>query len=120
MPGITIDGNEVLVVYDTVKKAVSAARNGQGPTLIECKTYRWNSHFEGGIENCRTKEEINKWKLKDPIKRYENFLSEEKIMTINDIDKLHNFIREEIDHAVDFAKSSPAPLPADAIKYVTL
>ena len=118
MEGITIDGNDPVIVYNEVKKAVDKARNGKGPTLIEAKTYRWYSHFEGEPDNYRPPEEIKKWKKNDPVLRFENFLVNKNIMTKHDIGILHNEIKKEIDSVVEYAKESPDPLIEDALKFV--
>ena len=78
MPSVSIDGNDVLAVYDEAKKAIEHARNGEGPTFIECKTYRWRGHFEGDMDVYRPKEEIKEWKSKEkePIARFEKYLAE--------------------------------------------
>ncbi|MCD6453443.1 MAG: thiamine pyrophosphate-dependent dehydrogenase E1 component subunit alpha, partial [Dehalococcoidales bacterium] len=68
--GKTVDGNDVLAVYETVAEAVAKARKGEGPTLIECKTYRWRGHFEGDAMTYRTKVEFEDWKKRDPIPRF--------------------------------------------------
>ena len=118
MEGITIDGNDPVVVYNEVKKAVDKARNGNGPTLIEAKTYRWNSHFEGEPDNYRPPEEVKEWKKKEPILRFENLLVNKHIMTKDDIEILHNEIKRDINSAIEFAKESLDPLVEDALKFV--
>ena len=67
MPGVTVDGNDVLTVYDAVKQAVDRARNGGGPSLIETVTYRWRGHSKSDANRYRTKEEIETWKLKSRL-----------------------------------------------------
>lgn len=67
MPGVVVDGNDVLAVYEAVSEAVKRARKGEGPSLVECKTYRWRGHFEGDACTYRCDEELKEWKAKDPI-----------------------------------------------------
>jgi len=108
IPGKVIDGNDVLLVYDTVFEAVDRARVGEGPTLIECKTYRWDPHCFV-IPETRAKEEIEDWKKKDPVSRFEKKLLGEKIITDEDVRTLRFKVMKEIDKAEDFAKNSPYP-----------
>jgi len=108
IPGKVIDGNDVLLVYNTVGEAVGRARTGEGPTLIECKTYRWDPHCFV-IPETRAKEEIEGWKKKDPVSRFEKKLLDEKILTDEDLRKMKSKIMKEIDTAEDFAKNSPYP-----------
>ena len=116
MPGITIDGNDVLAVYETSGKAIEHARAGKGPTLIECKTYRWRGHHEGDPNQgrrYRTMDEIKEWMEKCPIKRFEERLIEEKILTKPKSKKLWEEIQKEIDDSVEYAHQSPFPEPRD-------
>jgi len=108
MPGQSINGNDVIEVYSTVNKAVKRARNGKGPTLIDCKTYRHHTHFEGDIET-RDKKEIEEWTSKDPIDRLENKMLEENIITKEDIESYRDRIQKLVNEAVEFARKSPKP-----------
>jgi pyruvate dehydrogenase E1 component alpha subunit len=113
MPGITVDGNDVLAVYRAAGKAIGQARKGKGPTLIECKTYRWRGHQEGdanqGVGRYRTKEELQEWVKKCPIKRLEEKLIKDNILDQTGIEKVWEKVGKEIDEAVEFAKQSPLP-----------
>ncbi|MBI5602397.1 MAG: thiamine pyrophosphate-dependent dehydrogenase E1 component subunit alpha [Deltaproteobacteria bacterium] len=112
MPGVVVDGNDVIEVYKEAEKAVRRARAKEGPTLIECKTYRWRGHHEGDPNQggrYRTKEEIEAWKEKDPIKRLAQKLIVEKIILKKRLTALEQEINEEIDRAVDFADKSAFP-----------
>ncbi|HEX16600.1 MAG TPA: pyruvate dehydrogenase (acetyl-transferring) E1 component subunit alpha, partial [Deltaproteobacteria bacterium] len=112
MPGVVVDGNDVIAVYKETYKAVKRARAGEGPTLIECKTYRWRGHHEGDPNQgarYRTKEEIEEWKKKCPIKRLEEKLLGEKIATKSTLEEIEKEIQREIDEAVEFAEKSPFP-----------
>lgn len=112
MPGIIVNGNNVLEVHDASMKAVKRARAGEGPTLIECKTYRWRGHHEGDPNQgrrYRTKEEIEAWKKKDPIQQMAGKLSADKVLTKKRMGEIRNEILNEIEEAVTFADESEFP-----------
>jgi len=109
IPGVTVDGNDVFAVYEAANEAVKRARSMQGPTLIECKTYRHRGHFEGDPAIYKPEEEQKEWLAKDPIKRLESFIVENKILTEEEIDEINEEIKREIQDAVEFAESSPEP-----------
>nr|WP_320192450.1 thiamine pyrophosphate-dependent dehydrogenase E1 component subunit alpha [uncultured Desulfobacter sp.] len=113
MPGVVVDGNDVLAVYEAVFEAVKRARNGQGPSLIECKTYRWRGHFEGDACVYRSEAELEAWKEKDPVALYEKKLVEEEIMTTQALEALNKKVRDALDAAVSFALESPLPDVSD-------
>jgi len=117
-PGVSIDGNDVLAVYDAASKAIVRARAGEGPTLIECKTYRWYGHSEIDPAKYRTKEEVESWKKKDPIPRFEKYLFERKVLTDELKAEVAAKITQEINDAVDFADQSPYPAPEEAQGFV--
>jgi len=110
MPGVVVDGNDVLAVHEAVSEAVKRARNGEGPSLIECKTYRWRGHFEGDACTYRCTEELEEWMAKDPIPRFEAKLVESKTISKKEAEKIKERIAKDIDEAVAFAKESPMPL----------
>jgi acetoin:2,6-dichlorophenolindophenol oxidoreductase subunit alpha len=112
IPGVTVDGNDVVEVYEASIRAVKRARAGEGPSLIECKTYRWRGHHEGDPNQgrrYRTTEEIETWKEKDPIKRMADKLIIDKLLTQKKMGDLRNQILEEIEAAVAFANESEFP-----------
>ena len=112
MPGITADGNDVVAVYETSGEAIQRARSGEGPTLIEYKTYRWRGHHTGDPNQgrrYRPMEEIQEWIKKCPIKRLEETLVERKLLNQAKIKKIQGEIEKEIEEAVSFAKESPFP-----------
>ena len=112
MPGVVVDGNDVLEVYEATIKAVGRARAKEGPTLIECKTYRWRGHHEGDPNQggrYRSKEEIEGWKKRDPIERLGNKLIADKLATKKKLGSVEKGILDEIDQAVAFAKESEFP-----------
>lgn len=109
MPGETVDGNDVLAVRTAVDRAVKRAREGDGPSLIENLTYRWRGHSKSDANRYRTKEEIDLWKEKCPIKRFKAQLLDKGILTKEEIDQIEKGAYTLIDAAVDFAKKSPEP-----------
>jgi len=111
MPGISVDGDDVLAVHDAAKRAVNRARKGKGPTLIECKTHRWFGHFAGDKQKYRPPEETETVRKYDPILRFQKRLVEGNILGQRDIDEIEQRIRREIDEAVTFAEESPSPGP---------
>ncbi|WP_372996090.1 thiamine pyrophosphate-dependent dehydrogenase E1 component subunit alpha [Lutispora sp.] len=114
MPGITIDGNDVFKVYETVKGAVERARQGGGPTLIECKTYRIKGHFVGDPEMYRTKEEVNsRFEKNDPIKNFEKKVLSQGLLTKSDLNQVEQKVLKAIEEAVEFARQSPYPEPSE-------
>jgi pyruvate dehydrogenase E1 component alpha subunit len=116
MPGVTVDGNDVIAVYEESGKAIQRARAGEGPTLVECKTYRWRGHHEGDINQggrYRTMEEVQDWMKKCPIKRFGEKLVREKVLDNKQIEQIYQDIGRKIDEAVEFANQSPFPDPKD-------
>jgi len=116
IPGITVDGNDVLAVYEAVGKAFARARKGEGPTLVECKTYRWHGHTEGDPQAYRSKEETEKWMKKDPIPRFREKLIEMGVLTEKKAHEIDREMLEEMDKAVKFAQESPLPAPEEALE----
>ena len=110
IPGVVVDGNDVLAVYEVAEAAVQRARAGQGPTLIECKTYRWRNHTEiQGIPDPRSAQELDEWKDKDPIARLVTSLKEQSLLTEEAWQNLDAEILRAIEDAVAFAQDSPFP-----------
>lgn len=114
-PGKTIDGNDIVEVYDTAEEAIDRARSGLGPTLIEMKTYRWRGHSKSDQEAYRTKDEVEKWKLRDPIKRYESLLVEVGILTQAQIAEMKLAASDTVKESVLFAKASEQPTIDDLL-----
>lgn len=117
-PGLAVDGNDVMAVYEVAKEAVARARKGQGPTLIECKTWRWRGHFEGDPGIYKDAAEQEAWMEKEPVKRYRTFLEENTIMTADEMDAVDKQIDDEIEAAIKYAEESPLPQPEDVAKDV--
>lgn len=119
MPGVTVDGMDVLAVYAAAREAVERARKGEGPTFIECKTYRFKGHYvgEGQRElSYRLPEEVKGWKKMCPIKRFKETLIKEKVISEEIAEKIEKDIEREIEEAVKFAEESPYPLPEEALE----
>ena len=107
-PGLVVDGNDVVSVYEAVQQAVARARAGEGPTLIECKTFRFYPHCMV-IPEHRRKAEVEEWRRKDPIVRFEKRLLEEHRMTHEEQEKIKREVENAIEEAVNFAKESRYP-----------
>jgi pyruvate dehydrogenase E1 component alpha subunit len=123
MPGVVVDGMDVVAVYEAAGEAIDRARSGGGPTLLECKTYRYYDHVgvRGMGLSYRSDEEVLEWQKRDPIDLFEARLSEQGIMSSDDIAKVHQTAQEQIDAAIQFANDSPMPDPSallDDVYYV--
>jgi TPP-dependent pyruvate/acetoin dehydrogenase alpha subunit len=119
MAGVTVDGNDVLEVYAKAGEAIARARRGEGPTLLECLTYRWFGHHEGDPGTAyRTKEEVAKWRESDPIARLRDRSIAESWVTAAEFDKLDAEVREEIDDAATYSIPSPQPDISTALDHV--
>jgi TPP-dependent pyruvate/acetoin dehydrogenase alpha subunit len=118
IPGEQVDGNDVLAVHDVARRAVDLARSGGGPTFIESVTYRMKGHAEHDGQAYVPKEEIEQWKLRDPIERYLRVLLESRVATAEEITAIDQTISDEVDREVEFAEQSPFPTPEDALKNV--
>ncbi len=113
IPGVQVDGNDVLKVYEAAREAVQRARSGGGPTLIECRTYRTRAHSEGMRDaGYRGAEEVEAWKARDPLK----LLAAQ--LPAQDIAAIEAEVKTEIDAAYEFARNSPYPDPATATTHV--
>ena len=118
MPGKTVDGNDVLAVYETVGEAVARARRGEGPTFIVCQTYRWHGHFEGDPDTYKPQEEREEWMKKDPIPRFRRKLIERRVLIEKQADEINREMEREIEKAVKFAEESPLPEPEETLEDV--
>ena len=116
MPGVVVDGNDVIAVYEATKGAVERARAGDGPTLIECKTYRWRTHFEGEPDTYRPPEEVAAWLKREPIAPFRKLLIDQRVISEREAEDLENAVIRELDEAVEFARKSPLPQPETALE----
>jgi pyruvate dehydrogenase E1 component alpha subunit len=113
--GVAINGNDVLAVYQAVKGARTRARAGDGPTLIECKTYRWHGHSEHDKAFYRTKEELAMWKSRDPLPTFTAYLTHMSVLTPEKEQEIDDRIKSVLEDAVRFAEDSPDPSPGEAV-----
>ena len=113
--GVAINGNDVLAVYQTTQGALARARTGDGPTLIECKTYRWHGHSEHDKAFYRSDEELAMWKSRDPIPTFTTYLKGVHTLTDEKISDIEARITSVIDDAVEFAMNAPDPKPEEAV-----
>lgn len=120
IPGVVIRRNDVLAVHEVVQKAVQRAREGRGPTLIECKTYRWYPHAGPLSRETRSTEEIESWKrnLGYPIEDFKKQLMAKAVLTEQMVEEIESKVDEEIEEAVEYAEKSPFPSPEEARKHV--
>jgi 2-oxoisovalerate dehydrogenase E1 component len=119
LPGVVVDGNDVLAVYQAAGEAVRRARAGQGPTLLECKTYRTRAHSEGMRDaGYRTREEVAAWKARDPLKLFETTVVEAGAVTLIELQQLDVEVKAMVDDAAAFAVNSPLPEPASVAAHV--
>ena len=119
IPATIVDGNDVFAVYEAGREAVSRARSGLGPSFLECKTYRWHHHFEGGyVPDLRPKHEIEDWMERCPIKRLAQKLEEDALLDRKGQEAINGEIMTQVEEAVAFAAGSPYPDPEDALKGV--
>lgn len=116
IPGVTVDGNDVFAVYDAFETAVKRAKAGDGPTLIECKTYRTLGHWTGDPQTYRDKKDVEMWRdTKDPIQLFKKVLVDAGDFTAAELDAIEEAAKVEADTAAEFAINSPNPDPADVM-----
>src|SRR5256885_10821880 len=113
--GVAIDGNDVLAVYQATLGAITRARGGDGPTLIECKTYRWHGHSEHDKAFYRSDEELAMWKSRDPIPTFTTYLRARHVLDDEKLKDVESRVAATIDEALEFAMNSPDPKPEDAV-----
>jgi acetoin:2,6-dichlorophenolindophenol oxidoreductase subunit alpha len=118
IPGISVDGNDVLAVYHSAVPMIERARKGEGPSLLECKTLRWHGHYIGDPQKYRSKEDVEKVSQFDPFPRFTSMLLQEKVISADEIKKMEEKINAELDEAERFALESPLPKPEDALKHI--
>lgn len=118
MPGVTVDGNDLLAVFGAVETAVSRARAGDGPSLIEAVTYRWRGHSKSDRQRYRTRDEVKEWQARDPITRLENLLVAADLFTAEKLADLGAAARQTIEDSVAFAEAQADPDPATILEGV--
>jgi len=117
IPGETVDGNDVLAVIEAVGRAVEHVRGGKGPAVVECKTFRVRGHSEADKADYVPRELREEWLAKDPIKRFEAYLTTENILSEADRANIEARVKDVVNDAVTFAEQSPAPDPATVADY---
>ncbi len=117
-PGLTVDGNDVVAVYRVCHEARERARQGYGPTLIECKTYRWYGHSEIDPAKYRSPEEVEYWKSRDPIPAMQRYMEKRGVWNEDWKQQITGEINKEIDEAIAFAEKSPYPEPEECLDHV--
>jgi pyruvate dehydrogenase E1 component alpha subunit len=115
LTGITIDGNDIMAVREAAKNAVERARRGEGPTLLENKTYRRRGHFEGDPQKYRTQTEVAEWAKNDPILRFASILKKKKILTKEQEKEIQEQVEIELKEAITLAEQSEWPNPEEAL-----
>jgi acetoin:2,6-dichlorophenolindophenol oxidoreductase subunit alpha len=119
MPGISVDGNDVFELEKAYADAISRARMGNGPSFIECRTYRWGGHWPGdqhAYGGYRSVEEVDDWKKKCPILRLRTYIINNGILNNEQLEKIDSHINDEVDQAIQFAKDSPDPDESELMK----
>jgi 2-oxoisovalerate dehydrogenase E1 component alpha subunit len=118
-PGVVVDGNDVLACYEVAKQAADRARRGEGPTLIEAKTYRFTPHSSDDDDRrYREAEEVARWRQKDPIQGYSAYLREAGVLTEEAEREVTERVTREVDEATDYAEQAPDPSPDDLLTWV--
>lgn len=117
-PGVVVDGMDVLAVRECADAAIERARSKQGPTLVECKTYRFVGHSRSDARNYRSRDEENEWLARDPIARLGNFLVSQNSATRAALDAIQNEVDAEIQDAIAFAEASPDPKAEETLEDV--
>jgi acetoin:2,6-dichlorophenolindophenol oxidoreductase subunit alpha len=121
IPAVTVDGNDIMAVYEAAQWAVNRTRAGEGPSFVECKTYRYRGHHmgdQGDTYGYRTQAEIEAWIEKCPIKRFRQYLTHEEITGEDILDGIEADVQKQIDEAVEFAKQAHYPDPAEVFEDV--
>ncbi|WP_408006889.1 thiamine pyrophosphate-dependent dehydrogenase E1 component subunit alpha [Pseudalkalibacillus sp. A8] len=115
IPGEVVDGKDILAVYEASERAVERARNGEGPTLIECKTYRNYGHFEGDAQTYKGAEKEQHLSELDAILKFREYLTTENIVNAEELDEIDQNVKDAIQKAVEFAGNSPEPQPEELL-----
>lgn len=118
IPGIRVDGFDVVAVYRAALQAVERARRGEGPTLLVTESYRFEGHYAGEPEVYRTRAEVKEYRKKDPIPRFRNDVVNDGLAKPAVLDAINAEIKQEIADAVQYARQSPEPDPSTAMEYI--
>jgi TPP-dependent pyruvate/acetoin dehydrogenase alpha subunit len=115
IPGVTVDGYDVIAVYEAAGEALARARRGDGPALIEAKTWRYFGHFEGDQVTYRTAEQSAAYRENDPLTTFAKQAGERSLLTQEDVDRIHQEAEREVDEAIAIADASPLPAPEETL-----
>jgi pyruvate dehydrogenase E1 component alpha subunit len=118
MPGYEVDGMDVLAVRAIAQEAVARARAGEGPTLIECLTYRFRGHSLADPDELRSKDEKEEWLARDPIKQFERYMLANQLASAEELKAIDQKIQDLVEDAVEFAEQSPEPDPSELHRYI--
>jgi TPP-dependent pyruvate/acetoin dehydrogenase alpha subunit len=119
IPGVVVDGNNVVAVYKATEKALAGVRAGKGPVFLEFMTYRWRGHYEApGMPDLRPAGELDAWKKKDPVTRFERVLLKNGVVTRQALEEINAGVMQQIEASVKYAMDSPLPAPEDALEDV--
>ena len=118
IPADIIDGNDTLAVLNAARAAIARARDGGGPTIVECQTYRLRGHYVGDPASYRKADEVAEWRDKDPIRRFTDLLEQRGTITASEIEPLTATARARVDDAVTFMTKSPLPAPQSVADHV--
>nr|QCI06328.1 Pyruvate dehydrogenase E1 component alpha subunit [Dictyurus purpurascens] len=118
LPGVEVDGMDVLAVRSVAKQAIEKARNGEGPTLIEALTYRFRGHSLADPDELRSRQEKNAWLVRDPIQRLKKYIINNSFADLYELDNINLEVKQIVNKSVDFAVSSPEPKIEDLKRYL--
>lgn len=118
IPGVTVDGNDVLAVYEAAGRAVDRARKGDGPTLLECVTHRWRGHYEGDPQRYRPEGDLAASRANDPITRFQAKLVELGHLSAEEDAEIKSRVEKAVEDAISFAQNSPFPAPEEILQGV--
>jgi pyruvate dehydrogenase E1 component alpha subunit len=113
MPGFSVDGTDIFAVAEAAAEAIARARRGEGPTLVECKAFRYYGHFEGDNLSYFTEEERARNRARDPIDKFRERVLERGLLSEEDLAEIDAWAKESIDDAIEFAEEAPYPDPED-------
>jgi pyruvate dehydrogenase E1 component alpha subunit len=117
-PGVIVDGQDVLAVYQAVAQAAERARLGEGPTFVEAKTYRYRGHYEGDPQVYRRPGEMEEWRARDPIPAFRQYLLDLGMVTETELQEIETGVQTQLEEAVAFAKAAPMPQQEEALQGV--
>ncbi|MFP6817445.1 MAG: thiamine pyrophosphate-dependent enzyme, partial [Pseudomonadales bacterium] len=117
IPGVIVDGMDIMAVHEAAVEAIARARNGEGPTLLECKTYRFYDHVGRDFGMLkRDEDEVARWRARDPIKLWREALAEQGVLSEAEAAAITERIQAEMEAAIEFAEQSPDPVPEDLMR----